>query len=207
MSLNHILRTLRYLDNCRNIIVGVDLGHPRKKSTGVCIYSEDTDKYVILTVTPVELLSLLVSMRERVDVVAIDAPLSLPRSGIERDLEKHCRRLGLRLIPPLLGPMRRLTICGICIKDVLEKLNMIVLETHPSSCLKLAKVSREDILHIVRDKILSDGRLDRHGVDALICCLVALAYVKSIHIELKVGEDSLILFNSKLIQWLKREKL
>ena len=206
MSCIYILRTLRYLNNSRELVVGVDLGHPRRRSTGVCFYSEDTDRYIILTITPVEVLSLLTALKDQVKVVAIDAPLSLPRKGIERDLEKYCRKLGLRLIPPLLGPMRRLTICGICIKDVLEKMGIKVIETHPSSCLKLAEVDRRDILNIVRSKILNISKLDKHGVDALICCLVSVAYVKRLHIELKVGEDSLILFNGRLIQWLRRER-
>ncbi|NPB00433.1 MAG: DUF429 domain-containing protein [Crenarchaeota archaeon] len=206
MRRDRILRTLRYLDNCRDVVSGIDLGHPRKRSTGVCFYSEDSDRYIVLTVSPVEALSLLLALRDRVKVVAIDAPLSLPRRGIERDLERYCRRLGLRLIPPLLGPMRRLTICGICIKDVLEKLDMKVIETHPSSCLKISKIGREEILKILEGRILSVEALDRHGVDALICCLVALAYLKRMQVELKVGEDSLILFDNRFIEWLRRER-
>ncbi len=202
-----ILRMLRYIEGRNDIVIGVDLGHPLKRSTGICVYSYDLDKYLVTTVIPVEVLSLCTILKGEVLNVAIDAPLSLPRRGVERDLERLCRKMNIRLLPPLLGPMRRLTVCGVSIREVLEKLNITVLETHPTSCLRLSKIRRDDLLKMFRDKIVNLSKLDKHCIDALICCLVGIAYNESRHVEIEAGDDRLILFDKDFVEWLRRGRL
>ncbi|NPA22990.1 MAG: hypothetical protein GXO23_01650 [Crenarchaeota archaeon] len=205
--MRNVLRMLRYLERDERLVIGIDLGHPVRSSTGVCVYSYNRDNYITSTMTPVEALSLCESLRGRVTYVAIDAPLSLPRKGIERELERRCRMIGVKLIPPLLGPMRRLTVCGICIRDVLERLNMTVIETHPTSCLKTTGTSKEDVLKILKRKVINIGGRTRHCIDALICCLAARAYAESLHVEIHAEDDRLILFDRRFIEWLRKERL
>ena len=190
---------------CENSIkyVGIDLGHPRKRSTGVCIYDSHKDYFYTFTTYPTCIITMF-NILKNVKYVAIDAPLSLPKRGIERELEKVCRRCGIRLIPPLLGSMKRLTICGICIREILEKMNIKVIETHPYSSLKVSKVNVEEIMKNLNSKIKKP--LNKHEIDALICCLVAIAYDKNMYVSIDVENDKLILFNEEFVRkCLKRE--
>lgn len=96
-------------------------------------------------------------------VVAIDAPLSLPRGrccadeacacarfGRVRAIDRACIALGLRPFPALIPSMRGLTLRGIALKARLEGLGLSVIEVFPGAV--------QDMLGLPR-KQASQGRL------------------------------------------------
>ncbi|MFN3805293.1 MAG: DUF429 domain-containing protein [Pyrobaculum sp.] len=102
-------------------------------------------------------------------VVAIDAPLSLPPGGRGlRDVERELRRLGYRLLPPLMGSMRRLTERGIRLSKMF---GVEVIEVHPLTSLKAMGLTRGDLA-------AHYGVKSRDLVDAIAAALTALAYLE-----------------------------
>jgi predicted nuclease with RNAse H fold len=83
---------------------------------------------------------LQVAQDENPDLIAIDAPLSLPpgRKSIEdrndvhfRACDQELRRRKIPFFPITLGPMRMLTERGIRLRQSLEKMNFRVAEIYP----------------------------------------------------------------------------
>ncbi|MGA2309839.1 MAG: DUF429 domain-containing protein [Candidatus Bathyarchaeia archaeon] len=74
------------------------------------------------------------------EIVAIDAPLSLPagRESIEqrtnvhlRECDKELLRRGIKFFPVTLGPMRKLTTRGMSLRRTLENKRFRVIEVYP----------------------------------------------------------------------------
>ncbi len=194
---------IKHIHSDSRKFIGVDLGHPLRETTGICIYDEGSRRFYTFTTIPTCVITIC-EILQNITCVAIDAPLSLPNRGIERELERKCRSAGLRLIPPLLGAMRRLTICGICIREVLERIGIEVIETHPTSALKISNIGKDEIITILKSRIR--GKLGKHEIDALICCLVAISYIENMYVDIGVERDRLILFTDLFVRkWLRKE--
>ncbi|MFN7105975.1 MAG: DUF429 domain-containing protein, partial [Pyrobaculum sp.] len=107
-------------------------------------------------------------------VVAIDAPLSLPPGGRGlRDVERELRRLGYRLLPPLMGPMRKLTERGIRLSKMFA---VEVIEVHPSTSLKAMGLTRGDVARHY-------GVESRDVIDAIAAALTALTYLEGNYVR------------------------
>jgi predicted nuclease with RNAse H fold len=88
----------------------------------------------------------------RPDLIAIDAPLSLPpgRKSIEDRRGEHFRPCdrellgrGIRFFPITLGPMRSLTTRGIRLKKRLVRRGWEVIEIYPGAAQDLWKIARK----------------------------------------------------------------
>ena len=98
-------------------VVGIDLAGSEKRDTGFCLLDVETlEAEVCILHSDGEILEASVSSRPL--VVAVDAPLSIPRGrrSIDerspvhfRECDLQLRRLGIRFFPITLGPMRMLT--------------------------------------------------------------------------------------------------
>ncbi len=194
-KLVHFVKALR---EHSELCIGVDLGHPLRETTGVAALCSRCLRVLTFTTFPTCVLSLCTCVRNRVTVVAIDAPLSFPRRGIERELEKLCRRRGYRLIPPMLGGMRRLTETGICLRDVLEKLGVRSIEIHPRSSLRALSVDLKTLLELLHARPRT-----RHEQDAVLAAVTGLAYVLNMYFEIKDSDgNSLILPKPEIVQYI-----
>lgn len=71
--------------------------------------------------------------RVKVDVVAIDAPLSLPSEGASRSVDRAMARLGFRPYPPLIPSMKPLTLRGVALKARLQELGVPAIEVFPGA--------------------------------------------------------------------------
>ncbi|MEL9990792.1 MAG: DUF429 domain-containing protein [Thermoproteus sp.] len=101
-------------------------------------------------------------------VVAIDAPLSKPEEGKWlRDVERELRRLGYRLLPPLLGPMAALTERGIRLAQMLGN----AIEVHPRTSIKAMGLKPEELTERYKPPT-------RDHLDAVAAALTALAYLR-----------------------------
>ncbi len=121
------------------------------------------------------------------DLVIIDAPLSLPKSGGFRDFERKVISRGYRLLPIKSGPMRGLAVVGSRIRKGLESRGVVVLETHPTSALKALGIDRDDVVRLF-SPILSSPPRSRDDIDALVCLLVGMLYLRG-EAEIFEGDD------------------
>jgi predicted nuclease with RNAse H fold len=172
--------------------VGIDLAGVESRPTGLCKMDGKLLASTCLLYTDDEITRRTVEYRP--DVVAIDAPLALPRgrkslkevSNIHlRECDRELIRMGIKFFPCTLGPMRKVTERGIRLRADLERKELAVIETYPGAA--------QDILHIPRKGKGLDG-LTRglqmagvkgleHGMsgdelDAVTCALVGIMYLR-----------------------------
>lgn len=118
-------------------VVGLDLSGSSRKDSGICLLYDCNVKTFILF-SDEEILEKITTFDAR--LVAIDAPLSLPkgrknlddRSGPHlRECDRELLRRRIRFFPLTLGPMRKLTERGIKLKEVLKEKGYEVIEVYP----------------------------------------------------------------------------
>ena len=175
--------------------IGIDLAGVASRPTGICVM----DGYLHASTSLVYTDDNIVwrTIEAKADVVAIDAPLALPRGRESltkrnnihlRECDRELLRMGIKFFPLTLGPMRQLTERGILLKAILEGKGLRVIETYPGAA--------QDILHIPRkrwglDK-LSEGlslagikgvsnAMSSHELDAVTCALVGIMYLRGKH--------------------------
>jgi predicted nuclease with RNAse H fold len=147
-----------------SIVAGIDLAGSPLRNTGVCALRGMTLTSIDTLHTDQEIVDFI--ERIRPDLIAIDAPLSLPpgRKSLEERNAEHFRpsdrelmKRGIRFFPITLGPMRLLTSRGIGLKKALVRRGYAVIEIYPGAA--------QDILGIPR-KQHSMARL-RSGLERL----------------------------------------
>ena len=127
-------------------------------------------------------------------LVAIDAPLTLPRgrcclkddcacrgNGHLRECDRAVRRLGIPIFALSLGPMRTLTIRGMRISDRLARERIPVVETYPGGAQDIWGIPRQkDPTGLKKGlkKFWLEGdikrrKISRHELDAITCAIVA----------------------------------
>jgi len=172
-------------------VVGLDLAGVEARPTGLCLLREMTAK-TFMVYTDKQILNAI--EKSKPDVVAVDAPLSLPpgRRSIEERTGVHLRpcdeellRRRIRFFPVTLGPMRKLTTRGIALKTAIQAMNFRVIEVYPGGA--------QDVLHIPRKqqglKFLKKGleklgleglaeNLSDHELDAATCAYVGKLFIE-----------------------------
>lgn len=173
-------------------VVGIDLAGVESRPTGICVMDGSLRARTGLLYADVEIVRKTLACRP--DIVAVDAPLALPRGrrSLERRSRVHLRQcdrellgMGIRFLPLTLGPMRQLTVRGMRLKVRLEEHGLKVVETYPGAA--------QDILHIPRKGKGLEGLLQglkRVGIrrlknaatadelDAATCALAGILYLK-----------------------------
>lgn len=152
----------------KHVVAGIDLAGVAHRPSGWCLLKEWKAETSLLY-SDEEILNKI--KREKPDLVAIDAPLSLPpgrksiddKTGLHfRLCDEELRRRKIRFFPITLGPMRSLTERGIALRRVLENEGFRVVEVYPGGA--------QDIWGIPRVKHnrtgLRDG-LRRLGISGL----------------------------------------
>lgn len=133
-----------------SLVVGIDLAGSPNRNTGLCALRG-------MTVTSIDTLHTdqeIISFVERIhpDLVAIDAPLSLPpgRKSLEERNAEHFRpsdrelmKRGIRFFPITLGPMRMLTARGIGLKKKLVRRGYAVIEIYPGAAQDIFGIPRK----------------------------------------------------------------
>ena len=172
--------------------IGIDLAGVESRPTGLCIMDGLLYSSTSLLYTDDEILNKTLECAP--DVVAIDAPLALPRGrkSLTRKSKIHLRecdrellRMGIKFFPLTLGPMRQLTERGMRLRAELEKKGLMVIETYPGAV--------QDILHIPRkgkgldglEKGLSqigirglDAGMTGDELDAITCAFAGILYLR-----------------------------
>jgi predicted nuclease with RNAse H fold len=158
--------------------VGVDLTASQSRPTSICAVIEGVLSFCDRKSSDYEITSLVSGFRGRV-VVAIDAPLSIVNKGF-RPVERLLIKNRFRLLPLGLTGMKKLAVRGVRLRESLEKKGIVVIETHPSSALKSAGCSREDVIKCLRKfVVVPDDSIfkSKDDIDAAIAATVAWSYI------------------------------
>ncbi len=188
--------------------MGVDLAGSPKRNTGICLLRGMTAAFVATLHSDEEILAFIDGARP--DLVAIDAPLSLPpgRTSIEERTGEHFRscdrellRRGIRFFPITLGPMRSLTARGIRLKEALVRRGYGVIEIYPGAAQDLWKIARKQggLVKLRRGleklglKKLAKG-MNGDELDAVTGALVGRLYLKGeAEVLGNAGEGSIVI--------------
>jgi|YelNatPaOPRAMG01_1025707.scaffolds.fasta_scaffold165882_1 predicted nuclease with RNAse H fold len=171
-------------------VVGLDLSGSIRKGSGMCFIEGDTIETVILY-SDEEILDKIRLFKA--ELVAIDAPLSLPkgREGLEdrngphlRECDRELLRRKIKFFPLTLGPMRKLTERGINLKRVLEQWGFRVIEVYPGGAQDIWGLPRKgESLEGLRTGLKNVGikgdfsRMSHDELDAVTAALVGLLYL------------------------------
>jgi predicted nuclease with RNAse H fold len=172
-------------------IVGLDLAGVENRPTGFCILSEMQVK-TCLVYTDREILQKTIEVAPQ--IIAIDAPLCLPpgRKSIEEKTNIHLREsdrellnMGIKLFPITLGPMRKLTVRGISLKNALETQGFTVIEAYPGGAQDVLSIPRKqkglEKLKVGLEKLGIDGlngQMSDHEFDAVTCAYVGKLFLE-----------------------------
>lgn len=174
------------------LVVGIDLAGSPNRNTGICLLKNMSILSCATLRSDAEILSFINSSRP--DIIAIDAPLTLPpgRKSIEnrtgehfRACDRELRMRGIPFFPITLGPMRLLTMRGINLKKLLNELGYLVIEIYPGAAQDIWKIVRkqrglkelEKGLQKLGLKGLKKGR-NGDELDAITGALVGRLYLK-----------------------------
>ncbi|WP_054844143.1 hypothetical protein [Vulcanisaeta souniana] len=165
-----------FYEQMSGIYVGIDLALPGRRRTGVGVLNTVEPMYFVNTLSSREEL-VSFALGQKPSFVCIDAPpLGLPRHGFNRLIEIKARKLGgLRLLPPLLGSMRLLTMYGIQVANYLRQVNIKVLEVHPTSTLKVLGMDRQGFMRIITSSLRAQVS-NVHEIDALVSAFTCLLH-------------------------------
>jgi len=192
------------------IVVGLDLAGVDTRETGFCVLEDMRARTSILH-SDNEIIQRVKEAEP--DVVAIDAPLSLPpgRKNIEertnvhlRECDKELLRRKIKFFPITLGPMRLLTKRGIRLKKILKKEGFQVIEVYPGGAQDVWNIPRKQQgLETLRKglerlgvKGLRKGMSD-HELDAVSCALVGKLFLEEKYELLGRLNDGIVMPISK----------
>ena len=178
------------MNGIRERFVGLDLAGSEKRPSGICLLGGNRADVSVLY-TDEEILR---AIGDRVQAVAIDAPLSLPKgrcclrdecacSGKAhfRVCDLELRRMKIKFFPITLGPMRKLTVRGMSLKDQLEAKGLRVFETYPGAAQDIWAIPRQKDLSGLKQGLRrfklrgnwSRPDVTKDELDALTCAIVA----------------------------------
>jgi predicted nuclease with RNAse H fold len=172
-------------------IVGLDLAGVESRPTGFCALT-DMKAETCLVYTDKEIVEKTVCNHPK--IVAIDAPLCLPpgRKSIDertnihlRESDKQLLKMGIKLFPVTLGPMRKLTTRGIRLKSTLEAQKLTVIEAYPGGAQDVLGIPRKqqglEKLRAGLEKLGIKGlssQMSNHELDAATCAYVGQLFLK-----------------------------
>jgi len=171
-------------------VVGLDLAGVETRPTGYCKLV-DMEVETCLVYSDQEILNMIREVRP--EIVAIDAPLSLPpgRKTLEernsahlRDCDRELLKRGIKFLPLTLGPMRKLTERGICLKKIFQSECFVIVEAYPGGAQDILRISRKqkglDKLKAGLENLGLTGlrnNMSDHELDAVTCAYVGRLFL------------------------------
>jgi predicted nuclease with RNAse H fold len=171
--------------------VGIDLAGVETNPTGFCILDNKLKARTNIFYKDKEIVQEVEKIKP--SVVAIDAPLALPkgrksldeRNDIHlRECDRQLLKMKIKFFPITLGPMRKLTKRGMKLRRILEKKGFNVIETYPGAVQDILKIPRKQMgldklkkgLKHMKIKI-SGRKITGDELDAITCALVGKMYI------------------------------
>jgi predicted nuclease with RNAse H fold len=188
------------------LVVGLDLAGVESRPSGLCVL-RDMKAETSLVYSDDEVLKRIEEGEP--EIVAIDAPLSLPagRESIEqrtnvhlRECDKELLRRGIKFFPVTLGPMRKLTSRGISLRRILENKRFRVIEVYPGGAQDVLGISRKQRgLDRLRAGLKKAGvrglnsRMSDHELDAVTCALVGKLYLEGKSVTYGTSDQAIVM--------------
>lgn len=165
-----------------NIITGIDLAAVSKNPTGWAVWKNK----VISTRHLYKNDEILRHLADSKPVlVAIDAPLSLPKKGALRKADREMHRRGYPVFPPRFPAMEKLTLRAMKITREITKDKLDIIEVHPTSTRKALKMPLKDWEKIQKifismglEGTLKTRVLTPHEIDAVTAALTGYLYLQ-----------------------------
>jgi hypothetical protein len=185
------------------VIIGIDLAGKSENPTGWATWRNKEVKTTLLY-TDDEILETIT--QNKPEIIAIDAPFNLPKSGIFRKADKEMIKQGYHVFPSSLPAMKKLTIRAIKLNRAIAEKGFKTIEVHPTSTCKALSMPLKDWRKIqtVLKQIGLKGdfevrALTSHETDAVLAALTAYLYIKNQTAALGDEEEGYIIIPKKQI--------
>ena len=192
-------------------IVGLDLAGVETRPSGYCSL-ENMTVITCLLYADKEILNEIQKVKP--EIVAIDAPLSLPpgrkninerTSGHLRESDKELLRRGIKFFPITLGPMRKLTERGINLRKILESKDFKVLEAYPGGAQDVLGIPRKqqgiENLRAGLEKLGLKGlsiQMSHHELDAVTCAYTGKLFLEGKAVIYGASNDGILMPKDEL---------
>ena len=173
-------------------VIGIDLAGSNRNPSGWALLKGTAVKTFLLY-TYREILENIIEKHPT--LIAIDAPLSLPKNGeFFRKTDKEMIKKGYRVLPPNFPAMKKLTLRAISLNRLIEEKTYKAIEVHPTSTRKALEMPLKDwgaVQEILKTLGLK-GELETrplatHEIDAVTAALTAVLHLQG-QTEL-IGDD------------------
>jgi len=166
----------------KNVIVGIDLAGAATNPTGwallknraISAYHLYHDEEILKRSTDC-----------RPHLIAVDAPLSLPKKDIMRKADREMYKRGYPVFPPRFPAMEKLTLRAIRMVQEIKKRGFNMIEVHPTSTRKALKMPAKDwgkiqtvFIRIGLEGDLKTRTLTNHEIDAVTAALTGHLHLK-----------------------------
>ncbi|RLI47072.1 hypothetical protein DRO69_01595 [Candidatus Bathyarchaeota archaeon] len=166
----------------KNIIVGIDLAGKATNPTGWAMLRNKTI-FTCHLYHDEEILNHTINCDPK--IIAIDAPLSMPKKAVMRKADKEMQKQGYPVFPPQFPAMEKLTLRAIRIVKELRRKGFKVIEVHPTSTRKALKMPTKDwekiqtiFLQMGLDGDWKTHALTPHEIDAVTAALTGHLYIE-----------------------------
>jgi predicted nuclease with RNAse H fold len=187
----------------KEVIIGIDLAAMEKNPTGWACWRNKRVSTCHLH-RDEEITSL--TLYHKPCLVAVDAPLTMPKRGITRRADREMAKHGYPVLPPLMSSMKLLTRRAISLAHVLRVSGLSVIEVHPTSTRKALGMPAKDWekVQLLLEQIgleVEKRELTPHEADALTAALTA--YLKLLGKTMEIGdkEEGCIVVPKRNIGW------
>jgi len=182
-------------------VVGIDLAGAENRETGWALLQGYNVK-VLTLYSNEEILRKTLEVRPL--IVAIDAPLTLPKKGKMRLADKEMKKLGCAVLPPLFPGMKMLTSRGIYLASKMQESGIKVIEVHPTSSRKILGLPVAKDVEKIRHSLLKLGlkgdieerRLTIHELDAIVAAFTAKLHIHGQTVKVGNKEEGYIIIPS-----------
>lgn len=164
------------------IIVGIDLAGKANRPTGWALLKNKQIQTCHLYSTK-EILVHTFNFSPK--LVAIDAPLALPKGNAMREADRQMQKLGYPVLPPRFRAMKTLTLRAARITKKLKERKINVIEVHPASTRKALGMPAKDWKRIQKifQQMGYKGDVEKrtltpHEIDAVTAALTALLHIR-----------------------------
>lgn len=163
-------------------IIGLDLAAKSKKPTG-CATLQGKRVQIRWVYSDADILETI--KQNQPALIAIDAPLSMPKSGFSRKADRERIKKCYRVFPPMFAFMKELTLRTVKLNRLIEEKGYRAIEVHPLSSrkalqmpLKEWKAIQETLKTIGLKGELETWNLVSHEIDAVTAAITAQLYLK-----------------------------
>jgi predicted nuclease with RNAse H fold len=193
------------------IFLGIDLAGVETRNSGICILDENLKAKVLTLRSDDDIIYYIIKIKP--DIIAIDAPLSLPfgrcclkdtcscrNRGHLRQCDRELLKMKIKFFPVTLGPMRKLTERGMKLKKIIEEKGFKIIEVYPGGAQDMLKIPRKQKgIDELRKGLMKIGvkgiskMVSHDELDAITSALVGKMYVEGDYLALGNPEEGLII--------------